>query len=41
MKSHISSIYHKVGVHNQQELLDIVEVSVAKARETPAPDPFA
>lgn len=32
VKSHISSIYHKMGVHNQQELLDVVEIQVAKAR---------
>lgn len=41
MKSHVSSIYAKLGVHTQQELLDVVEVSVAALREGAGPTPFA
>lgn len=41
VKSHVSSIYAKLGVHTQQELLDVVEVSVAALREGAGPTPFA
>ncbi len=40
-KSHVSSIYAKLGVHTQQELLDVVEVSVAALRDGAGPTPFA
>lgn len=41
VKSHVSSIYAKLGVHTQQELLDVVEVSVAALRDGAGPTPFA
>lgn len=41
VKSHVSSIYAKLGVHTQQELLDVVEVSVATLRDGAGPTPFA
>ncbi len=41
VKSHVSSIYAKLGVHTQQELLDVVEVSIAALRDGAGPTPFA
>lgn len=40
VKSHISNIYRKIGVHNQQELLDVIEVHVSKTRSAPPQTPF-
>lgn len=41
VKSHTSSIYHKLGVHTQQELLDLVEARAALLREAEQETPFA
>lgn len=41
VKSHASSIYHKLGVHTQQELLDLVEARAALLREAEQETPFA
>lgn len=41
VKSHASSIYHKLGIHTQQELLDIVEARAATLRDRPQETPFA
>lgn len=41
VKSHASSVYHKLGVHTQQELLDLVEARAAAMREEPQETPFA
>ena len=41
VKSHASSIYHKLGVHTQQELLDLVEARAATLRGGNQETPFA
>lgn len=41
VKSHASSLYHKLGVHTQQELLDLVEVRAATLRDRPQETPFS
>ena len=41
VKSHASSLYHKLGVHTQQELLDLVEARAATLRDRPQETPFA
>lgn len=40
VKSHASSIYRKLGIHNQQELLDVVESRAASLRDRPQETPF-
>lgn len=41
VKSHASNIYHKLGVHTQQELLDLAEARAATLRESEQETPFA
>ncbi len=41
VKSHISNIYRKLGVHTQQELLDKVEAQATAHQETPSALPLA
>ena len=41
VKSHISNIYRKLGVHTQQELLDKVEAYATAHQEAPSALPLA
>ena len=41
IKSHVYSIYRKLGIHSQQELLDLVEVRTGAVREDPVKPMFA
>lgn len=41
VKSHASSLYHKLGVHAQQDLIDLVEARAALLREEAQETPFA
>ncbi|WP_139651998.1 response regulator transcription factor [Raoultibacter phocaeensis] len=40
IKSHVYSIYRKLGIHSQQELLDLVEVRAGTVREDPVKPVF-
>lgn len=40
IKSHVYSIYRKLGIHSQQELLDLVEVRASTVRDDPVKPVF-
>lgn len=41
VKSHVSNIYRKLGIHTQQELMDLVETRAETLQEKPQETPFA